>query len=66
MLLLVGVPWLLFLPYNLTWMVKRKSMAPQKRYNFQGSRYYFIINRWTSEIEEYRSVNEMASLRGEY
>lgn len=61
MLIAVGIPWFLFLAYNLTWILKRKPMARQKRYNFQGNRYYFIINRWTLVIEEYGSVNEIST-----
>ncbi|PQJ11385.1 hypothetical protein CJD36_006175 [Flavipsychrobacter stenotrophus] len=59
MLILVGIPWLLFLALYLRWMVKRKTMSRHKRYNFQNNQYYFIINRWTLAIEEYGSVNNI-------
>ena len=61
MLILVGIPWLLFLVFYLLWVVKRKPLAVHKRYNFQGNRYYFIINRWTLQIEEYVSVNDIGA-----
>ena len=58
MIILVGVPWALYLGYYLFWMVKRKPMATHKRYDFQGNRYYFIIDRWTQDVVKYESVND--------